>query len=817
MTSLSKRQAQRGFEKGRQINQILDAVRQDFGPDARGAVNYELRKGPTDQDISKTVERALQLFQAQQAAKQVDPTPQLEQNRYDRATRETIDQLPRSPGSEMKEFPPSQLPFSSRGQALYEGLVTSLAGIPGLPIDMAEWAVDQARGTTSPSRTRQLANFISTQLGGPEIPQHRMETPQDSPLRNYELLGELMPSVLAPSAITRPLKAIGPSNLSRLRRGASLDYLNSPRTTARELSTTDYDELTKLKEAAERTPEKRGIPIYNAMFEGTEDDGAKFVRLDPTDEISGGYAVIQPSGYVSGIMADEPGTGFASTALRTLGETYPELRLHGVPATSALERYYQSKGIPMDQFAKGGLARVASRLSKDSSPARKSTADVIKEKGGNWLTGSVEGALRGLKKRGVWPDAQTAEELGAEGRTLQAQRGTDSLNNWIDKQLTRYVKNEMATPEDPIRALAERGVLHMPEDAVMRNVDSATYGNRGAAGFNPWGVAETNLGRQWENIADRSIRGGFAGKMSDAARLDNPWLSKLQPEDRVYQPSRIGVGETGFSHLIDELSNSLNPESGLPRELLLDPASLPRVSVPQAVERVAKINAWRAAQKAEADAMLANNAATRIHKEYAENNPLGLRWVELTDPDPDHPSEQNWEALKQALKYEGDTMGHCVGGYCDDVLSGRSRIYSLRDAKGQPHVTIETKPGLNHWSIPDELKGMDEIIQIKGKQNRAPNEEYLPFVQDFVKSGKWSDVGDLQNTGLEKFVNKERGVHYMTPEEYRQMLIDKAEKDTMGFADGGLARSEDSLNDDIMQNLLQIAAEKYQQFAPRMV
>lgn len=42
------------------------------------------------------------------------------------------------------------------------------------------------------------------------------------------------------------------------------------------------------------------------------------------------------------------------------------------------------------------------------------------------------------------------------------------------------------------------------------------------------------------------------------------------------------------------------------------------------------------------------------------------------------------------------------------------------------------------------------IVQIKGKANKAPNPEYLPYVQDFVKSGKWSDVGDLQNTGLRK-------------------------------------------------------------------
>ena len=47
-----------------------------------------------------------------------------------------------------------------------------------------------------------------------------------------------------------------------------------------------------------------------------------------------------------------------------------------------------------------------------------------------------------------------------------------------------------------------------------------------------------------------------------------------------------------------------------------------------------------------------------------------------------------------------------------------------------------------------ELPG--EITQIKGKQNAAPNKEYLPFVQDFVKSGKWFDVQDLSNTELIK-------------------------------------------------------------------
>ena len=111
-----------------------------------------------------------------------------------------------------------------------------------------------------------------------------------------------------------------------------------------------------------------------------------------------------------------------------------------------------------------------------------------------------------------------------------------------------------------------------------------------------------------------------------------------------------------------------------------------------------------------------------------------------------------YDQLESALKYEGDQMGHCVGGYCPDVQEGRSRIFSLRDAKGQPHVTIETQPRQtwNTDTVPNQaVQQHPSIIQIKGKANRAPNPEYLPFVQDFVRTqGPWSKVGDLHNAGM---------------------------------------------------------------------
>jgi hypothetical protein len=169
--------------------------------------------------------------------------------------------------------------------------------------------------------------------------------------------------------------------------------------------------------------------------------------------------------------------------------------------------------------------------------------------------------------------------------------------------------------------------------------------------------------------------------------------------------------------------------------------------------------------------------------------------------------EAGYKPLEEQLKYEGEQMGHCVGGYCPDVVEGRSKIYSLRDAKGQPHVTIETQPyGSHNEDImfaeltgklgrqpnPSELaEAMSvapmRIVQIKGKGNKAPVEEYLPMVQDFVKSGKWSDVGDLQNTGLIR--HPETG-EFVTGASRRQELLDELAREALppepGFAAGGL-------------------------------
>jgi hypothetical protein len=300
------------------------------------------------------------------------------------------------------------------------------------------------------------------------------------------------------------------------------------------------------------------------------------------------------------------------------------------------------------------------------------------------------------------------------------------------------------------------------------------------------------------------------------------------------------------------MRNAMDPRSGLPSDLAVRPESLGRMGLAQAAERVGLINQFRAKEMERAALSNLDSPAVQTFKEYTENNPMGLRWTELKAPDdipegysvrlsndapregyfgaygPDGqpiawgPTEEGMRRkaietpLQQALDYEGNTMGHCVGGYCPDVMEGRSRIFSLRDAKGEPHVTIETRPGdqsevyrqaiadlrdteywpawiqkqqdqsrtgnfgstrdlvdyMNEFRTSQGLEpiGMDipnDIVQIKGKQNAKPKDAYIPFFRDFVQSGKWGQIGDEENSGLRRL-----GGNLIPSDEYDKTLTD---------------------------------------------
>jgi len=529
----------------------------------------------------------------------------------------------------------------------------------------------------------------------------------------------------------------------------------------------------------------------------------------------------------------------------------------------------------MQTFTDIATPVIRSGTRKFDVPAAKTS--VIKEPGGNWLSGSVEQAMKPLRKKtavGSEPsevlneltNKYTPEAMSRLSPNLQdfvnesiteVKQGS-AINDWIDRNLTNYVKKQMATPGDPVRKLAEEGISHMPElDIPNRSVPESLAVLRMNAGQAPLGVGKSNAAKGWETATDyrlnvapakeytkplteSEIRRGF----SSAVNTD-PWLTKLDPDTPVFHAADADsfARGLGFDHIVDVLNQDL--AAGRIR-----PEQLNKISMEQAVRRTYEFDQEMAKKMRETQAKVTEGMP--VHKDYSDK---GYKWIELKAPDynslpleerkqmiarlteeakqkgltPEDYIERYPESqLAEALKYEGDTMGHCVGGYCPDVLEGRSRIFSLRDAKGEPHVTVEVEPNQNPYPVsgeaftrlspqekaqyreyvrqwrqrnPDVEELTDEhtaqalkeagvapqpdrIVQIKGKQNRAPKEDYLPFVQDFVKGGQWSDVGDLRNTGLRKVEGQ-----YMTEPEHDDWLLNQLQPPEEGMAEGGEVKS----------------------------
>ena len=87
-----------------------------------------------------------------------------------------------------------------------------------------------------------------------------------------------------------------------------------------------------------------------------------------------------------------------------------------------------------------------------------------------------------------------------------------------------------------------------------------------------------------------------------------------------------------------------------------------------------------------------------------------------------------------------------LGGW-DAIKRGDAEILSLRDAKGQSHVTIEVATPQYLESLNSQIPG-PQVLQIRGKGNAPVPERYQQAIADFLNSRKWGEVGDLDNAGL---------------------------------------------------------------------
>ena len=417
----------------------------------------------------------------------------------------------------------------------------------------------------------------------------------------------------------------------------------------------------------------------------------------------------------------------------------------------------------------------------------------VKAKGGMWHPEAVKRL------------AEAIQPHRPEGFAVRAGVASDlmqkSVSDWSDRAVTNYLNKHAGTATDPLKD------IEIPfGDGTLR----------------------------WEEVTDHLIGSRAATDKNVAAGFDK-LDPRAKPEERVWQLDRFNPDNaitSYLSHVGDYLRQNVPPEK------------LANYDLVRAVKETAAKDA-EMARLAEKE-LAASSKDLLVYKDYTKENPgslPGMKWVELKLPeklteeqaktirpdadqpiDPDTGKRAGYVAtdssgkiidnnytgepargptpeaayLSGQLAKEGNQMGHCVGGYCEGVASGESRIFSLRDAKGKSHVTVEVEPKASEEALRkyEEVTPRDErrfhppytdnITQIKGKQNRAPNKEYLPYVQDFVRSGKWGEVGDLQNTGLVKSPEGK----YLTLEEARASMSE-TQRQTFPGAFGGERGSVD--------------------------
>jgi hypothetical protein len=391
-----------------------------------------------------------------------------------------------------------------------------------------------------------------------------------------------------------------------------------------------------------------------------------------------------------------------------------------------------------------------------------------------------------------------------------------ALNAWIDTKVKKYIRNQAGTKDDPILKSIESGVEHNFTPPMTGDTKYSIAMKREMVGKPKEGIATTEKGKDWEYAVDatfdpvksKDIKEIINRKMPFNDQADKFRASLLRtehnlpiytkedlealqlinqiPDENVYSMGSSNLtSRLGLNHVSDVLYEDL--ASGK-----LKPEQLNQMSMEKAIRRTAEYDAQKAKEMTKAHAISVEGMP--VSREYDD----GYKWIEL--------KHEDVAKTKSALKSEGEMMGHCVGSYCDDVSRGHVKIYSLRSPDGKSHVTIESRPHYNaqQWkeanaeliksdpvlteieenvargdidskygnnSITDrdyvrimelnmlerkiqpiEPEGYVELKQVKGKQNKRPDEKYQKYVSDFIQNKPFkheiADVSELHNTNL---------------------------------------------------------------------
>jgi hypothetical protein len=212
--------------------------------------------------------------------------------------------------------------------------------------------------------------------------------------------------------------------------------------------------------------------------------------------------------------------------------------------------------------------------------------------------------------------------------------------------------------------------------------------------------------------------------------------ARLRVEAAHAAGDRVAVpGGSGLKSFMDAARDMVDWLTSLPS----DDRHLRRIDRMSVTDALNLSDRWHRRMAADAAMLVAGGEGTRAVKNWED----GVRIVELASP--------------AALKHEGSSMGHCVGGYWHRVQKGDCRIFSLRDAGGTSHATIE----VGHvWGVDvagkgklrlsrRPLPGLDlvplaateaVVLQTKGRGNVDPAPRWSKRVDEFLTERGWHEV-----------------------------------------------------------------------------
>jgi hypothetical protein len=388
----------------------------------------------------------------------------------------------------------------------------------------------------------------------------------------------------------------------------------------------------------------------------------------------------------------------------------------------------------------------------------------------------VRGALTKYVKSDLGAASDPLLKLAGEGISpLPKEALLSAPESWITRNAARNRK--FSGLEQPELGGYQQGWSDLA-DAMVMPVEKG--GLRTGFG-NDWRTVGKNM--DWN--VDTSVDNDYFKEM---VQNEGEWLGKLPDDAKVYQfhgdeaPYHLGLDRT-----VDALNRGFNTPD-LPDHLVLTPEKLKQMGVEKAVRYQNELDNWL--KYADEQEMLEVGrspiyAGTKLKefddgsyitelslpKELTEDmrklvrqnedgtwtaitpsgKPMKRRvvpgekapLVDVVEPTPER------AILGGMLGHEGRVMNHCVGGYCDEVSRGGTRILSYRGPDNKPHVTLDIEQG-----IPAELRDR------AGQAQREYNRYYIEMVDDSLEDDAldfptWLEENypDLLEHGPELFEN----------------------------------------------------------------